>query len=150
MPDAKIDEKIMNDLIIVHDKMNLCDSMLRPISDKINGDYPKIIIKYNSLLEVIGYLEACAPRMIELVEAAAQGLLSEPILMKCLEINDRLTKMLSDIDKITFTEPSAAASAASASTTNETDLFFEESNTGNQKEAPFDDFDAFLNERVNK
>jgi hypothetical protein len=139
---SAIDEKIMNDLNGVIEKMNLCDTMLRPASDKVKGDYPETVVKYDPLLGVIGFLEACAPRMIELVEAAAQGFLSEPVLIKCLEVNDRLTNMLSSIDKITFIDAPPVATAAAPSS-NEPDLFLTEE-TGNE----FDDFDAFLNERT--
>lgn len=142
MSQSSIDDKIMNDLNTVNDKMDLCDNMLRPVSDKVHGDYPSTVPKYEALLGVIGFLEACAPRMVELVEAAAQGMLSEPVLMRCLEVNDRLTKMLSDLDKITFTDAPVAAAAAAASS-NEPDLLLTEE-TGDA----FDDFDAFLNERT--
>jgi hypothetical protein len=144
MSSPAVDEKIMADLKVVNDKMDLCDSMLRPSSNKTSGDYPTTIPKYDSLMGMIGYLEACAPRMVELVEAAAQGLLSEPVLMKCLDVNDRLTTMLSNIDKITFTEAPAVASAAAPSdtATNDDLLLTEGTNDG------FDDFDAFLNERT--
>jgi len=57
-------------------------------------------------------LEACAPRMVELVEAAAQGALIESTLIKCLEINDRLLKVLSDCDNEGGDSDSAAASTA--------------------------------------
>jgi hypothetical protein len=41
--------------------------------------------------------------------------------MKCLEVNDRLTRILSDIDAVTLVEPAAASTE--------------------------DDFDAFLSDR---
>jgi len=70
-----------------------------------------------ALLGVVGFLEACAPRMVELVEAAAQGALLEETLMKCLEVNDRLLKVLSDCDGDgSISENSSAVAAASSST----------------------------------
>lgn len=142
-----IDEKIMNDLNVVNDKMNTCDSMLL---DKITNIYPSTIAKYDSLMGMIGYLEACAPRMMELIEAAAQGMLSETVLVKCLEINDRLTKILSDIKQITFVDVPAVASAAGIAD-NDDDLLLMEDNNNNTtttNDADLDDFDAFLNERT--
>lgn len=53
---------------------------------------------------LVGFLEACAPRMVELVEAAAQGVLSEPVLMQCLEVNDRLIKCMKVIEGIELVE----------------------------------------------
>lgn len=44
------------------------------------------------------------------------------VLMKCLEVNDRLTRNLSDIDAVTLVDPAAAPSTE-------------------------DDFDAFLSDR---
>jgi len=97
-PQSEIDAKIMADLDTVVEKIDLCDSMLQQrqvASAGGNGSTPNT----EELLTVIGFLEACAPRMVELVEVAAQGALSEHVLMKCLEVNDRLTKTLDDVDK---------------------------------------------------
>lgn len=105
-----VDSKIMTDLGTVKEKMDLCDNMLHP------GDgSPAPSLKNNeALLAVIGFLEACGPRMVELVEAATQGALSEAVLMECLAVNDRLLKLLADIDTYAFTESPASTTAASA------------------------------------
>lgn len=67
------------------------------------------------MLTVVGFLEACAPRMVELVEAGATGeAYSEEVLMECLQVNDSLQKMLADIDTLAETETKAATTAASA------------------------------------
>ena len=102
--------KILADLNVLKEKMELCDTMLNP------GDgSPAPSLKDNeTLLAVIGFLEACAPRMVELVEAAAQGSLSENVLMDALQVNDQLQKLLGDIDTYAFTETPAATTAASA------------------------------------
>ena len=84
---TNINQKIHNDLQIVVDKMNGCETLLKTTTTPTH-----------ELLTVIGFLEACQPRMIELVEAAAQGALSETVLMECLQVNDRLTKILNDVD----------------------------------------------------
>eukprot|EP00548_Thalassiothrix_antarctica_P003860 CAMPEP_0194133074 /NCGR_PEP_ID=MMETSP0152-20130528/3379_1 /TAXON_ID=1049557 /ORGANISM="Thalassiothrix antarctica, Strain L6-D1" /LENGTH=191 /DNA_ID=CAMNT_0038828309 /DNA_START=75 /DNA_END=650 /DNA_ORIENTATION=- len=105
-----VDEKIINDLGTVKEKMDLCNKMLHP------GDgSPAPSFKNNeALLCVIGFLEACGPRMVELVEAATQGALGEGILMECLAVNDRLLKLLADIDTYAFTETPATTTAATA------------------------------------
>jgi len=84
------DAKIMKDLETLSYQINLCRDMLKTSGDPANRE---------PLLETIEYLEACAPRMVELVEAAAQGALKEEAtLMKCLEMNDILVKILADCD----------------------------------------------------
>ena len=107
---ASIDAKILADLEIVKEKMDLCEKMLRP------GDgSPTPSLKHDeALLTVIGFLEACGPRMVELVEVATQGALSEELLMECLSVNDRLLKLLADIDTYAITETPASTTAASA------------------------------------
>jgi hypothetical protein len=47
-----------------------------------------------ALLKIIGYLEACQNRMIDLIEAGTNGLLSEQIFSKCLRLNDAIIKTL--------------------------------------------------------
>ena len=111
---STIDAKISADLKTLEEKMELCHSMLHP-----SDGSPAPSLKNNdSLLGVIGFLEACAPRMIELVEAAAQGALSEDVLCQCLSVNDQLLKQLADIDTYSFTETPASTTAAAAPTTN--------------------------------
>ena len=175
---STVDNKILADLDVLTEKLDLCDSMLRPGG----GDPAPSVRKDEALLSVIGFLEACAPRMVELVEAAAQGALGENVLMKCLEVNDRLTKTLSDINTVALIETPASTTAASATpknplddllmsdessghtpttgpvgggkTTGEEDLFQSVGNTaatGNDAvpaSKSEDDFDSFFNERT--
>lgn len=127
---ASVDAKIMTDLASVKEKMDLCDKMLHP------GDgSPAPSLKNNeALLGVIGFLEACGPRMVELVEAATQGALSEVVLMECLTVNDRLLKLLADIDTYAFTETAATTTAAAAPVKTPeqefSDLLLDDSNDG--------------------
>lgn len=65
-------------------------------------------------MAVVGFLEACAPRMLELVEAAASGALSESVFEEVLQCNDRLQKLLTDVETAALTETSASTTAASA------------------------------------
>lgn len=117
------DRKALGDLDILQEKMGRCDELLRPDGGAMQDTVPKS----EDVMQVIGFLEACAPRMVELVEAAAQGALSEPVLMKSLEVNDRLTKYLQEIDAINLVE--ADAPEIRQTSTDE-------------------DFDAFLNDRT--
>jgi len=110
--------------------MDMSDRLLRPghsqatpslKKDGSGGDNSEVLAS-------VGFLEACAPRMVELVEAAAQGAVSEDVLMKCLSVNDRLIKQLADIDTIAMTETAASTTAAAsppAQSSNEEDLLFE-------------------------
>ena len=50
------------------------------------------------LMEVIGYLEACVPRMDELIWAGLDGDLKEETMKGCLEARDRLHVMLHHCD----------------------------------------------------
>lgn len=93
------DEKILVDLQTLIGKLEVAESSLRP-----NNVPVSTLTKNAPILETIGFLEACAPRMVELVEAATLGALSEPVLMKCLEVNDRLMKSLNDIAKVTLVD----------------------------------------------
>ena len=104
------DTKVMSDLDTLTEQITLCSEMLKEKQGKVDDSD-------EALLGVIGFLEACAPRMVELVEAAAQGELKESTLMKCLEINDRLHKVLLECDSEGGGEcDSAAGSAAAAGT----------------------------------
>ena len=49
-------------------------------------------------MEVIGYLEACVPRMDELIWAGLDGDLKEETMKGCLEARDRLHVMLHHCD----------------------------------------------------
>mgnify|MGYP005856048135 CR=1 FL=1 len=107
---SEVDSKILADLNTVKEKMDLLDSMLKP-----GADSPSPSVKnHEALLQVIGFLDACAPRMVELVEAAAQGALSGSVLETCLGVNDRLLKQLTEIDTLILTETPASTTAASA------------------------------------
>jgi len=87
------DSKILKDLATLVDQIKLCYSMLRP------SDGSKVHIDSNdALLSVIGFLEACVPRMIELIDAGAQGALAEETMVKCLEVNDALCQTLENLD----------------------------------------------------
>lgn len=102
------DAKILADVQQLTEKMDLCKSMLNP-----GAADPKLSMQSEAMLAVIGFLEACTPRMVELVEAAATGILSEEVFAECLSANDRLQKVLSDVETASLTETSASTTAAS-------------------------------------
>jgi hypothetical protein len=112
-PTAQADAKISRDLIVLKEKMNLLDSMIHP-SDSSS---PKLSVKTNEALRsVIGYLDACGPRMIELVTACTtrENALSEDVFGDVLGCNDRLQKLLSDVDTRLLTETEASTTVAAA------------------------------------
>ena len=107
------DQKVLTDLATLTDQIKLCQSMLAQAGSSIDGD--------EALLTVIGFLEACVPRMVELIEAAAQGALKPETFEECLVVNDKLTTILSDVDKDPkdrqpIVEVAASASASAATT----------------------------------
>lgn len=108
------DAKILSDLATLTEKMDLCYSMLNP-----GAADPHLSMQSEAMMAVVGFLEACAPRMVELVEAAASGALSEEVFAECLSANDRLQKLLADVDTAALTETSASTTAASAPPTTE-------------------------------
>eukprot|EP00903_Cladosiphon_okamuranus_P005348 g5344.t1 len=78
-------EKLEEDLQMVKDKITLCRQML-PESAGVDRDA--------AFSEVVGFLEACRPRMVDLVEAGVGGALGEDTFAKCLQINDALLRTL--------------------------------------------------------
>jgi hypothetical protein len=133
---SAVDNKIMADLKTVEEKMDLLESMLNP-----GADSPAPSVKnHEALLSVIGFLEACAPRMVELVEAAAQGALNGNVLETCLQVNDRLLKQLTEIDTLVLTESAASTTAAAAPPTKEiNDLWLSESHDNDNDDDDDDD-----------
>lgn len=104
------DDKVLKDLLTLEEQLGLCQSMLAETGDSASVDANE------ALLAVIGFLEACVPRMVELIEAAAQGALGEGAFERCLQVNDRLTNVLADVDKPpSERQPLTAAASAGAS-----------------------------------
>jgi hypothetical protein len=102
------DTKIKADLV-VNEKMQLCVSMLNP-----GQGLPQPSIQHDEAIKgVIGFLEACAPRLVELI-SADPGLLGEAVLMDCFAVQEQLTKVLEQVETLALTETSASTTAASA------------------------------------
>lgn len=124
------DNKILADLAVVSDKIKLCHSMMTGTDHTESSSYR----------DTIGFLEACQPRLIELVQAAAQGALSEQVLMQCLDLNDQLTNLMANLDHAT------PAASAGPKTTGEDDidlLGMDKTTTKSE-----DEFDSFFNKRA--
>lgn len=77
--------KLKSDLKIVMDKARLCREML-PESKGIATDV--------ALSEVVGYLEACRTRLMDLIEAGTMGMLDEDVLELALKTNDVVNRTL--------------------------------------------------------
>lgn len=91
-PTRTSDSKILSDLATVIEKINLCTSMLQPLTATSQIDEDE------SLLTIIGFLEACVPRVRELVEAGMTGALAEDTILKCLSVNDSLLQVLEFVE----------------------------------------------------
>jgi hypothetical protein len=133
------DRKVLADLEILSERLRRCDELLAAAKNNTNGS--TIASSSTALLDVVGFLEASAPRMVELVEVAAQGAVSDAVLMKCLDVNDRLTKALSDIDAVTFVDTLEAQAA-------EPDIAVTAAPPAITTTKSEDEFDAFLSDRV--
>jgi hypothetical protein len=77
--------KLKLDLVCVQEKIELCQEML-PHSPGIEHD--------EILWELIGFLEACQPRLLALIQAGSSGILDESIMEACLKLNDALIRTL--------------------------------------------------------
>lgn len=116
------DEKVKRDLATVQEKINLATAMLEPLHSSAEVDANE------ALLSVIGFLEACIPRVRELVEAGMSGALQEDTLVKCLGINDNLLQLLEFVENPQLCVKSnktdaKATKEPTAPPTNEFDVF---------------------------
>lgn len=119
------DRKVLGDLDILTEKMDRCSEFLAAHPNA--GAVPKT----HELYDLLGFLEACAPRMVELVEAAAQGVMSDVVLMRALDVNDRLMKLLStDTEGLSFVDADAPDAIQPSSTEDEFDAFLSERTGG--------------------
>lgn len=101
-----VDAKVSEDLSTLSEKIELCRSMLaggvHVQSDSTNRE--------DAILIVIGYLEACSPRMVGLINAGTAGALGPEVLERCLEVNDELRRTLEDYDKACVSTSSRSTS----------------------------------------
>uniref|UniRef100_A0A7S2NRI1 GAT domain-containing protein n=1 Tax=Leptocylindrus danicus TaxID=163516 RepID=A0A7S2NRI1_9STRA len=118
------DEKILKDLDTLTERINLGNEMIQQNGFRVDLSPGG---RDETMLQVLGFLKACQPRMVELVEAAAQGALQEGTLMRCLEVNDLLAKVLDFENAEKHAKEAATASSgldgvASAAPSGYTDL----------------------------
>jgi hypothetical protein len=104
------DEKILNDLQLVHEQMTLCHSLM---ADRSRDD--------QVLLKVIGFLEACLERMEHVTAAGSNGFLQEETTQICLSTYQRLILTLELCDS-----PLVASNAFSFTKSLEGDDEFDE------------------------
>jgi hypothetical protein len=95
------DEKILADLVTVEMKITLCGLMISETDQR--GEYGSDTDEQQgdseeTLLDIIGYLEACVPRMEELIEAGMDGALQAESVQACLVTSERLHLMLKRCD----------------------------------------------------
>jgi len=111
---SEADTKISNDLRVLREKMDLLETLLDPL----DASAPRLSVRTDDAVRsVAGYLDACGPRMIELVTACTAshaGVLSEDVFGEVLGCNDRLQKLLADFDTRLVTETEASTTVASA------------------------------------
>ncbi|KAL3936454.1 MAG: hypothetical protein SGBAC_008235, partial [Bacillariaceae sp.] len=81
------DNKIQKDLAKLKGEMEKCSTLMKDGYSAENKE----------LMDAIGFLEACAPRMKELVEKASTGALSAPVLEETTQLNDQLQKALAEV-----------------------------------------------------
>jgi hypothetical protein len=128
------DTKVLQDLSTVIEKINLCTTMLHPLNSTEQVDQDE------SLLTIIGFLEACVPRVRELIEAGMTGALKEDTVVKCLAVNDSLCQVLEFVEHPEKCLPAAAAAGGGA---NNGSSNIKTDQKKQQKDSSFQEFDAF-------
>ena len=67
-------------------------------SERLLDSEPLLALNSEQVLNVLDFLEQCKPRVVELVEAAAMGLLNDRFLADILAVNDRLCATVARLD----------------------------------------------------
>lgn len=108
------DEKVNADLNTLSEQIDAARALLAAPKCNTASD----VDGNETLLVYVGFLEACVPRMEQLVEGALGGKVGEETLEKILLLNDRLNRTLDDCDNPSLvtvdTEGAAPAAAAAA------------------------------------
>lgn len=108
------DEKVNADLNTLSEQIDAARALLAAPECNTASD----VDGNETLLVYVGFLEACVPRMEQLVEGALGGKVGEETLEKILLLNDRLNRTLDDCDNPSLvtvdTEGAAPAAAAAA------------------------------------
>jgi len=120
---AQADAKISNDLHVLKEKMDLLESMIH--NNDTTTTQQLSVTTNEAVRSVVGHLDACGPRMIELVTACtttSQSVLSESVFGNVLGCNDRLQKLLLDVDALLVQEETEAAAALSTNVATASDV----------------------------
>lgn len=107
------DEKVNADLNTLSEQIDAARALLAAPECNTASD----VDGNETLLVYLGFLEACVPRMEQLVEGALGGKVGEETLEKILLLNDRLNRTLDDCDNpsaVTVDTEGAASAAAPA------------------------------------
>lgn len=86
-------DKLNNDLNVVFEQVRLCREMLIESPGIENDDL---------LAEIVGFLEACRDRMVDLIEAGTNGLLGEELFSLVLKANEAIIKTL-EAERVSYT-----------------------------------------------
>jgi len=82
-------EKLEHDMMMLGCKMDVADHLL---SDQDLG------LDSEEILDVLDFLQQCKPRMVQLIEASAMGLMSDSFLVEALRVNDRLCQTVDRLE----------------------------------------------------
>ena len=107
------DEKVNADLNTLSEQIDAARALLAAPECNTASD----VDGNETLLVYLGFLEACVPRMEQLVEGALGGKVGEETLEKILLLNDRLNRTLDDCDNpsaVTVDTEGAASAAVPA------------------------------------
>ena len=107
------DEKVNADLNTLSEQIDAARALLAAPDCNTASD----VDANETLLVYLGFLEACVPRMEQLVEGALGGKVGVEKLEKILLLNDRLNRTLDDCDNpsaVTVDTEGAASAAAPA------------------------------------
>mmetsp|Transcript_10049 Transcript_10049/g.14162 ORF Transcript_10049/g.14162 Transcript_10049/m.14162 type:complete len:388 (+) Transcript_10049:25-1188(+) len=77
--------KLKVDLVCVREKAELCQEILQH-SPGVEHD--------EVLWELVGFLEACQPRLLALIQSGSSGILEPVVMEACLKLNDYIFKTL--------------------------------------------------------
>mmetsp|Transcript_8622 Transcript_8622/g.24186 ORF Transcript_8622/g.24186 Transcript_8622/m.24186 type:complete len:169 (-) Transcript_8622:322-828(-) len=107
-------EKVNADLFTLSEQIDAVRALLSAPDCNTASD----VDANETLLVYVGFLEACVPRMEQLVEGALGGKVGEETFEKILLLNDQLNRTLDDCDNPSVvtadTEGASAAAAAPA------------------------------------
>jgi len=85
-------EKLEHDISVLEAKLDVASFLLQ--------DQANISRDSEEVLDVLDFLEQCKPRVVELIEASALGVISDGFLDACLKVNDRLCSIVDQLHNL--------------------------------------------------